>query len=296
MDWYNDYKLTKEAEGYTLVITLNPDSTEFSKELITSFKENVLELDDQIKKLVQDKFSDIKVNAVKLVLGTMVVASIPFAHHTKVHAAELTSNQQNPSTAANTTDLNTTGTVTASKLNVRVGPSTSNAIMHVLWQGNKVKVIGKSAGWYKIQLSDGRIGWVSETYLKVDQRLGKISTVINTANSLLGTPYVWGGESPAEGGFDCSGFTQYVFGKAGYSLNRVSSQQALQGTTVSKSDLQPGDLVFFSFEGNGSVNHVGIYVGNGQMIHSPKAGDVVKKTDMTTSYWQTRMVTAKRIF
>ncbi|MDP4091539.1 MAG: C40 family peptidase, partial [Bacillota bacterium] len=108
-------------------------------------------------------------------------------------------------------------------------------------------------------------------------------------------PYLWGGTSPQEGGFDCSGFTQYVYGRAGYTLNRVSSQQALQGTYVSRDNLQPGDLVFYNFDGTGAINHVGIYIGNGQMIHSPKTGDVVKTVDITTSYWQSRFITARRI-
>ncbi|MDP4087737.1 MAG: SH3 domain-containing protein, partial [Bacillota bacterium] len=233
MDWYKDYRLIQDGDSYTVEISLNPYSTEFSKELVTNLKENVLELDEQIRSLVQEKFSGIKVNAVKLLLGTMVVASIPFAHHTKVQAAELGAAQQGASTTASITTLSTTGTVTASSLHVRTGPSTSYAIMHVLWNGNQVKVIGESGGWYKILLSDGRTGWVSGTYLQVDVRSQKIAIVLSTARSLLGTPYLWGGTSPQEGGFDCSGFTQYVYGRAGYTLNRVSSQQALQGTYVS---------------------------------------------------------------
>jgi cell wall-associated NlpC family hydrolase len=132
-------------------------------------------------------------------------------------------------------------------------------------------------------------------YLQVDMRQAQIDLVISTARSLLGTPYVWGGESPSEGGFDCSGFTQYVYSRAGYTLNRVSADQATQGTAVSRANLQPGDLVFFSFQQNGTVNHVGIYIGNGQMIHSPKTGDVVKVTNITTSYWESHYITARRI-
>ncbi|WP_139906105.1 C40 family peptidase [Clostridium thermarum] len=302
MDWYTDYKLVEDNGSYTLVINLNQNSTEFSSELGESFKENLLNLDDKIRKFVKEKFSDIKVNTVKLVLGTMVVASIPFAASTKVQAAELNaSNSQQASEKA----LDTTGIVTASKLNVRTGPSTSYSVMHTLWQGNNVKVIGESNGWYKIQLSDGRTGWVSGTYLKlteqqtttpqVNDRETKINTVISKAKSLLGTPYVWGGESLQEGGFDCSGLTQYVYKMVGVDLNRISADQAKQGTTVSRANLQPGDLVFYSFEGTSNINHVGIYIGENKMIHSPKAGDVVKITDISTSYWESRFVTAKRV-
>jgi cell wall-associated NlpC family hydrolase len=290
MEWYNNYRLVKDEDGYSVIINLNPDDTEFSKEIMSNLKENILKLDDQIYELVDEKFFNIKVNYVKLMLGSIIVASIPFVGYTKAQAAELnsTSNQQ-------VSVLNTTGVVTASKLNMRTGPSTNYSIMHVLWQGNRVKVIGRTTGWYKIQLSDGRVGWVSATYLRVDLRQQKINTVIYTAKSFLGTPYVWGGESPLEGGFDCSGFSQYVYKQVGYSLNRISADQAKQGTYVSRQNIQPGDLVFYSFEGTSNINHLGIYIGNGQMIHSPKTGDVVKITDITTSYWESRFVTARRI-
>lgn len=298
MDWYQNYKLVKDGEGYNVVITLDPNSTEFSSEFFSNVKENLLGLDEQIKKLICDKFSDVKVNSVKLMLGTAIVASIPFtAHTTKVQAAELTTTsvQQTAAQSAGFAQLNTSGTVTASRLNMRTGPSTSYSIMHVLWQGNVVKVIGQSGDWYQIKLSDGRNGWVSKLYLQVDTRQAKIDLVVSTARSLLGTPYVWGGESPSEGGFDCSGFTQYVYRRAGYTLNRVSADQAVQGVAVSRANLRPGDLVFFSFQQNSTINHVGIYIGNGQMIHSPKTGDVVKTTDITTDYWQSRFMTARRI-
>jgi cell wall-associated NlpC family hydrolase len=290
MEWYLDYKLIEDEEGYTVIIDLNPEDTEFSSDIVNNVKENVLELDDKIKQLIDERFSDIKVNSVKLMLGSLVVASIPFISHTKVKAAELTSasTQQN-------VESSLTAVVTASKLNVRTGPSTNYDIIHVLWQGNRVKVIGEANGWYKIQLSDGRVGWLSGEYVLIDYRQQKIDIVVNSAKSLLGTPYVWGGESLQEGGFDCSGFTQYVYAKAGYTLNRISSEQAKQGSYVSRQYLQPGDLIFYSFEGTSNINHVGIYIGGGKMIHSPKTGDVVKTTDITTAYWETRFVTARRI-
>jgi cell wall-associated NlpC family hydrolase len=289
MDWYRNYKLVKEEDGYTLVVDLNPESTEFSAEFLDGVKKNLLQLDDQIKNLIEEKFSDVKVNSVKLMLGSLIVASIPFVGHTKVKAVEATS------TSAQQATVQSTGIVTASKLNVRTGPSTNYSIMHVLWQGNKVKVIENSDAWYKIQLSDGRTGWVSKTYLQVNASQQKIDKVIASAKSLLGTPYVWGGESPQEGGFDCSGLTQYVFKQGGYTLNRISRDQATQGTYVSRQNIKPGDLIFYSFERNGIINHVGIYIGNGKMIHSPTTGDVVKTTDITTSYWESRFVTARRI-
>jgi cell wall-associated NlpC family hydrolase len=293
MNWYNEYRLVKENDGYIVEIILNTDSAEFSSELTENIKNDLLKLDAKIDDFIKEKFSDIKINSIKLIIGTAIVASIPYGGISNVQAADVVPISNSTQTAITT--LNTTGIVTASKLNVRSGPSTSYSIIHILWQGNKVKVIGQSGDWYRIQLSDGRTGWVSKLYLQLDSRQQKVDTVITTAKSLIGTPYVWGGESLAEGGFDCSGLTQYVFGKVGYTLNRISIDQAKQGSAVSWANLQPADLVFFGFNGNGVVNHVGIYIGNGMMIHSPKTGDTVKTTDITTTYWKNIYITARRI-
>lgn len=299
MNWYSNYKLIKDNGEYILEVYLNPDTSEFSEELFSEVKSNLLTLNRDIEKLIQDKFPDIKVNAVKLMLGMMVVGTIPFMPHTKAHAAETATGTSQVRSASTAVSLNTSGVVTASRLNMRTGPSTGYSIIHVLWQGNRVKVIGQSNGWYMINLSDGRSGWVSGAYIKldaqVDTRQQKIDTVIAAAKSLLGTPYVWGGKSLADGGFDCSGFTQYVYGKAGVTLNRISVDQATQGTTVARANLQPGDMVFYSLAGDGRISHVGIYIGDGKMIHSPKTGDVVKVTDITTLYWQGKFVTARRV-
>jgi cell wall-associated NlpC family hydrolase len=259
------------------------------------FKEKILDLDGQIKDLVKEKYSDIKINTVKLLLGALVVASIPFSLPAKVKAVVMSPSGTQASATSGFTTLNTTGTVLATKLNVRSGPSTDYSIVHKLWLGNKVKVVAQSTYWYKIRLSDGRTGWVRKTYLKIDMTQQKVNTVISTAESLIGTPYVWGGESLAEGGFDCSGFTQYVYGKAGVTLSRISTDQAKQGIAVARANIQPGDLIFYSFAGDGRISHVGIYIGGGRMIHSPKTGDVVKVTDITTEYWRSRFVTARRV-
>lgn len=298
MNWYTYFKLVNDGDGYTVTIYLNPEAPEFSEELVTSVKENVLELDDQIRKLIKEKFSDIKVNTVKLMLGTLVIASMPFMTHTKAHAEETT-----PSAASQSygvSNSHTTGVVSATRLNVRKGPSTDYSSFYKLQKGSSVEVVDVSNGWCKIQLPDGRIGWVSKDYLKLattaNSREQKIQLLLSSANSLVGTPYVWGGSSMEDGGFDCSGFTQFLFKKAGYNLNRISIDQAKQGLPVSRDTLQPGDLVFFSLSGTGNISHVGLYLGNGKMIHSPKTGDTVKFTDITTSFWQDRFITARRIF
>jgi cell wall-associated NlpC family hydrolase len=102
-------------------------------------------------------------------------------------------------------------------------------------------------------------------------------SVIGIAAQFLGVPYVWGGTSP--GGFDCSGLVQYVFARAGVSLPRVASDQQNVGASISRANLQPGDLVFF---GN-PAHHVGIYVGDGTMIHAPHTGSVVRYDSMDRS-------------
>lgn len=93
------------------------------------------------------------------------------------------------------------------------------------------------------------------------------NTIADAAQKYIGTPYVWGGESMSEGGMDCSGFVYNALKDAGYKVGRTTAQgYRSYGTSVGKSDMQPGDLVFFGKNGNAS--HVGIYLGNGQMIHS----------------------------
>jgi cell wall-associated NlpC family hydrolase len=98
-------------------------------------------------------------------------------------------------------------------------------------------------------------------------------TVVDTAMAQRGKPYVWAGSGPAS--FDCSGLTQFAYKVAGVNLPRTTGAQATVGTPVSRANLQPGDLVFFY---NGG--HVGIYIGNGQIVHAPTAGDVVKVTNI----------------
>ena len=93
------------------------------------------------------------------------------------------------------------------------------------------------------------------------------NTLADTAQQYLGTPYVWGGESASEGGMDCSGFVYNALKDAGYNIGRTTAQGYRgYGTSVSKNEMQPGDLVFYG-KGN-NASHIGIYLGNGQMIHS----------------------------
>ena len=109
------------------------------------------------------------------------------------------------------------------------------------------------------------------------------SGVLAAARKLSGVPYVYGGTTPA--GFDCSGFTSYVFARAGKTIPRTSSAQAAAATPVSRSNLRPGDLVFFS--PGGSVSHVAIYAGNGMVWEAPGSGGAVRygpMWDVSRSY------------
>jgi len=99
--------------------------------------------------------------------------------------------------------------------------------------------------------------------------------VVDTAMAQRGKPYVWAASGP--GAFDCSGLSLYAFRAAGISLPHSSSMQSRMGTPVSRAELRPGDLVFF----HSPVSHVGIYIGNGEIVHAPTPGDVVKVSSIS---------------
>ena len=197
------------------------------------------------------------------------------------------------------------GVVTASgSLNVRAWPGTEYDIIGKLYNGDVVTIYWIDGQWYQIKLSDGTLGFIHSDY--VDVRKGNITSrssatrtkaqqVCDTAVKYLGTPYVYGGSSPK--GFDCSGFTSYVYKECGVTLNRTSRDQFSNGVAVSKDELKPGDLVFFSRVGSvNSINHVGLYVGNGKMIHSPETGKVVSYASINEGYYLRTYVGARRIF
>jgi cell wall-associated NlpC family hydrolase len=113
------------------------------------------------------------------------------------------------------------------------------------------------------------------------------NAVIAYASNFLGTPYLWGGTTPA--GFDCSGFTQYVYRHFGIYIGRTTYDQIKDGYAVSRDQLQPGDLVFFGQ--GGSPSHMGIYIGNGMYINSPRTGDVLKISPVNRPDY----ITARRV-
>ena len=117
----------------------------------------------------------------------------------------------------------------------------------------------------------------------------RYGNVVSIALQYLGVPYVWGGASPSTG-FDCSGFVMYVFAQIGVYLPHHAASQYGYGVAVSRDQLQPGDLVFFD-----GLGHVGIYIGNGQFVHAPHTGDVVKISSLDEAWYSAMFVGARRL-
>ena len=209
----------------------------------------------------------------------------------------------NSSTNNSTSQTSYKATVNTDSLNMRKGAGTSYSIITKLSRGTVVDVLeSASNGWKKVKTSGGTIGWVSGSYLTtgvVEQpskpSTNKVQAVIDLAHKQLGKPYVWGAEGPNS--FDCSGLTYYVYkNAAGITLPRTAAEQySKAGVHVSRSNLQPGDLIYSSTDGTGKITHAAIYVGNGQMIHAPRTGKNVEKVSINNSYWSKAYVGAKRV-
>jgi len=204
------------------------------------------------------------------------------------------------------------GIITGNNINVRKGAGLSYEVVAQLDKGEKIAVAETLDGWYRIRTDKGISGWVSSMYVSVnttcetvDQTSVEVSRggeslgeqIVDYAKSLLGVRYVYGGTSP-ETGFDCSGFTRYVFEGFGISLDRVAADQAKQGDEVTKDRLIPGDLVFSDTNGgNNGINHVGIYIGDGKFINaaSGSSSGKVVISSLSSSYWQSTYMTARRV-
>ena len=211
------------------------------------------------------------------------------------------------SSSSNESTSNSTSTMyTTDRLNLRKGAGTSYSVITTLDKGIAVTVHSSSNGWSKVSVN-GMTGYVSSSYLSSTKpsnsssstdssTSSKVDKVLNFASQQLGKPYVWGAQGPNS--FDCSGLTYYVYkNAAGITLPRTSVEQSKYGTTVSKSNLKAGDLIFFDTSGpnDGGVSHVGIYVGNGQMIHASSSQKKIVKVSVETSYWNNAFVRAKRV-
>lgn len=142
--------------------------------------------------------------------------------------------------------------------------------------------------------ADGIVG--SQTKMALTKAyqppLQKTTRIISTAKGFIGVPYRWGGTTPA--GFDCSGFTRYVFASQGITLPRVSRDQYKVGTSVAFKNLIPGDLVFFNLSSGNEVSHVGIYIGNGKFISATNTKGITIYG--FTPYWAKAYVGARRVY
>ena len=164
------------------------------------------------------------------------------------------------------------GTVTGSKVNLRSGPGTTYSSIDQLSLGETAYIIGFNKQWYKVTHGN-LVGYIRSDYLKLTPKVITRQKIVEEAKKYLGVPYLWGGTSPT--GFDCSGFTQYVLSRCGISIPRTTTEQYNVGSYIHKNMLQPGDLVFLQNTYRAGISHVGIYIGNDQMIHASSSKGVV---------------------
>ncbi len=240
-------------------------------------------------------------------------------------AGENSTDTTNAADNQTTTYTEKTMYINESSVNVRKEPSTSSEIVMVLALNTKLTVIGEEGDWYKVKTSEGN-AYVSKKLLSSKQtttsRGGSITehtsttttnnvdkttsvAVVEYAKQFLGVPYVYGGASKS--GFDCSGFTMYVYKKFGISMRHGAQAQAKLGTAVKadkksatslKQNLQLGDLVFFlDYETMDEIGHCGIYIGDGKFIHaSSGSGYCVKINSLLPGeYYNTRYCAARRV-
>lgn len=198
-----------------------------------------------------------------------------------------------------TMDLTAQGWVDGSDVRMRAAAGTDSEIVRVTTYGESVEILGVDGEWYKVS-AGGKTGYIRGDYVSFTEpdpsqapAAGSIGEqIVAFAEQFLGTPYVWAGSSPS--GFDCSGFVSYVFKNFGYTVNRTAASMYTNGVAVDKSELQIGDAVFFA-SSTESIGHVGIYIGDGEFIHSSSGCGYVTISGLDESYYSRMYVGARRI-
>ena len=220
------------------------------------------------------------------------------------------------------TGLSGAGKVTADVLNIRSAPKSGSTSLGTASHGAVLTVTGIEGSWFAVSYN-GVSGYVASQYVLIcspstadtsapetpeetptetpdetpaDNPAATVSgsEIVSLAQQYLGVPYVYGGSSPS--GFDCSGFTMYIFAQVGVKLPHGATSQLSYGASVSRSELQPGDLVFFQDYG-AVASHVGIYIGGDQFIHaSSSSGNsrCVTISSLTETYYANHYLTARR--
>ena len=190
--------------------------------------------------------------------------------------------------------VHTVVVVNGDGLNVREAPNTESAVLTQVASGEEMDYLETLDGWIKVAV-DADEAYVSADYVTVTEKLDTAITMtellygqgvsdvrvdlVEYAKQFVGNRYVWGGTSLTKGA-DCSGFVLSVFKKYGISLPHHAASQAGYGTKISASELQPGDLVFYG-NSRGSINHVAIYIGGGQVVHASNERSGIKISNYT---------------
>ena len=181
--------------------------------------------------------------------------------------------------------------VSTEVLNVRKEPNTDSTIWTQITNSERYPVVSQQDGWAEIELEDNNNAFIATEFADVRYALNEAikfspleeqanraasrrAQIVNYALQFLGNPYVWGGTSLTKG-CDCSGFTMKVLGNYGISLPHYSVSQSQLGTKVSSGNMRPGDLIFYA-NSRGTINHVSMYIGNGQVVHAASRRSGIK--------------------
>lgn len=258
---------------------------------------------------------------------------VEVANQTVENTVNTNTNTSQIATANSSENMPKSGKINVETARVRAEASSNAEIIDGLDYGNTVEIISESGDWYKIKsgniegyvskrlitvsenttsrsLTESRANEIQEDNSQIDVKqnndlnsilqnetasAGSGNNVVNFAKQYLGYPYVSAGKTP-ETGFDCSGFTRYVFMQFGISLGGSAASQVGSGVEVSRDSLISGDLLLFYDEGKTKIGHTGIYIGDGNFIHAanPSRGVVIDNLN-TNSYYNTRFISARRL-